>query len=79
MQIGCLTGLAQVALAQASLATRCARWNKVQKFADEGLTGNLGKTMRIPLGWPWVLAGDVAAARCDLEEGVRLREGRRTR
>ncbi len=74
VQIGCLTGLAQVALAQGQPADAVRSLEQVQKFADEGLTGNLGKTMRIPLGWARVLAGDVAAARCDLEEGVRLSE-----
>ncbi len=74
VRIACLTGLAQVALARDRPTDAVRALEQVQLFADEGLTGNLGKTMRIPLGWARALAGDVAGARCDLEEGVVVSE-----
>jgi predicted ATPase/DNA-binding SARP family transcriptional activator len=74
LRIGCLTGLAQVALARDHPEDAVRELEQIQMFADEGLTGNLGKTMRIPLGWARALTGDIAGARCDLEEGVRLSE-----
>jgi predicted ATPase/DNA-binding SARP family transcriptional activator len=74
-QIGCLTGQAEVALARDRPAEAVRALEKVQNFADEGLTGNnLGRTMRIPLGWARALAGDIAGGRRDLEEGVRHAE-----
>jgi predicted ATPase/DNA-binding SARP family transcriptional activator len=74
VRIACLTGLAQVALARDRPTDAVRALEQVQLFADEGLTGNLGKTMRIPLGWARALAGDIAGARHDLEEGVVVSE-----
>jgi predicted ATPase/DNA-binding SARP family transcriptional activator len=72
--IGCLTGQAQLAVAQDRPEVAVRVLEQVQKFADDGLTGNLGIVMRIRLGWARALAGDVAGARRDLEEGTRLAE-----
>jgi predicted ATPase/DNA-binding SARP family transcriptional activator len=72
--IGCLTGLAEVAVAQGRPEDAVLALEEVRRHATEELTGHLGKTMRIPLGRVRALAGDIAGARLDLEEGIRLAE-----
>ena len=74
VRIGCLTGLAQVALARDDPEAAVRALERIQRFTDEGMTGNLSKTILIALGWARALAGDITAARSDLEEGVRASE-----
>ena len=73
-RIGCLAGLSEVAVARGCPEDAVQALEQVQKFAAEGLTGQRETTMRIPLGRVRALAGDIAGARRDLEEGVRLAE-----
>jgi ATP/maltotriose-dependent transcriptional regulator MalT len=73
-RIGCLAGLAEVAIARGRPEEAVQALEDVQRYATEGLAGNFGKTMRIPLGRARALAGDIARARDDLEEGLRLAE-----
>jgi predicted ATPase/DNA-binding SARP family transcriptional activator len=72
--IGCLTGLAEVAVARGRPDDAVRALEQVQRLATEELLGHLGKTMRIPLGRVRALAGDIAGARLDLKEGIRLAE-----
>ena len=74
VRIGCLTGLAQVALARDDPEAAVRALERIRRFTDEGMTGNLSKTILIALGWARALAGDITAARSDLEEGVRASE-----
>ena len=71
--IGCLAGLADVAIARGCPAEAVRALEQVQDLS-EGLSGNLRKTMLVPLGRARALAGDIPGARHDLEEGVRLAE-----
>jgi len=73
-RIGCLVGLSEVAVARGCPQDAVQALDQVQKFAAEGLTGQRETTMRIPLGRARALAGDIAGARLDLKEGVRLAE-----
>jgi tetratricopeptide (TPR) repeat protein len=72
-RVGCLTGLAEVAVARSRADEAVRALEEVQRYS-EGLAGNFSKMMRIPLGRARALAGDIAGARRDLEEGVRLAE-----
>jgi predicted ATPase/DNA-binding SARP family transcriptional activator len=73
-RIGCLAGLAEVAVARGCPQEAVRALEQVRKYAADELTGNLGKVVRIPLGRVRALAGDIGGARLDLEEGVRLAE-----
>jgi len=73
-RIGCLVGLSEVAVARGCPRDAVQALEQVRKFAAEGLTGHRETTMRIPLGRARALAGDIAGARLDLEEGVRFAE-----
>jgi predicted ATPase len=74
-RIGCLTGLAEVAIARGRPEEAVQALEDAQRYATEGLAGsNFGKMLQIPLGRARALASDTAGARRDLEEGVRLAE-----
>jgi predicted ATPase/DNA-binding SARP family transcriptional activator len=68
--IGCLSGLAQVAIARGHPGEAVRALEQAREHA-KGLTGNLGKVMGIGLGEARARAGDVERARADLEAGVR--------
>jgi hypothetical protein len=68
--MGCLTGLAEVATARGRPADAVRALEEARENAY-GLTGNLHDTMRVPLGEARARAGDVAAAKADLEQGAR--------
>jgi predicted ATPase/DNA-binding SARP family transcriptional activator len=72
--ITCLTGLAEVAIARGGPDEAVRALEEARGYAAEGLAGHLGETMRVPLGRARALAGDIAGARADLEEGVRSAE-----
>ena len=67
--IGCLVGLAQVAIARGRPGEAVRTLEQAREHA-KGLTGNLGKVMGIGLGEARARAGDVERARADLEAGV---------
>jgi len=69
-QMICLTGLAEVALAQGRPAEAVRVLEESRSLANEGLAANWSQTIRVPLGRARALAGDVAGARADLEQGV---------
>jgi hypothetical protein len=68
--IGCLTGLAQVAIARGRPDEAVGALELAHEHAT-GLGGNMGKVMGIALGEVRARAGDVERARADLEDGVR--------
>jgi predicted ATPase/DNA-binding SARP family transcriptional activator len=72
--IWCLTGLADVAIAHGFPDEAVRALEEARGYATGGLAGNLGKTMRIPLGHARARAGDIDGARADLEDGVRNAE-----
>ncbi len=72
--IWCLIGVADVAIAHSSPAEAVRALEEARGYATSGLAGNLGATMRIPLGQARARAGDADGARGDLEEGVRSAE-----
>jgi predicted ATPase/DNA-binding SARP family transcriptional activator len=69
-QMICLTGLAEVAIAQGRPAEAVRMLEESRSLANEGLAANWSQTIRVPLGRARALAGDVAGARADLEQGV---------
>ncbi|HEY1920283.1 MAG TPA: BTAD domain-containing putative transcriptional regulator [Streptosporangiaceae bacterium] len=72
--IVCLTGQAEVAMAQGRPADAVAALERAYELAREGMAGNWSETMRIPLGRAKVAAGDIAGGRADLEQGLRSSE-----
>jgi predicted ATPase/DNA-binding SARP family transcriptional activator len=69
-QMICLTGLAEVAIAQGRPAEAVRVLEESRSLANEGLAANWSQTIRVPLGRARALAGDVVGARADLERGV---------
>ncbi len=69
-QMICLGGLAEVAMARGHAAEAVRALEESRALASEGLAANWSQTIRIPLGRARALAGDVAGARADLEQGV---------
>jgi predicted ATPase/DNA-binding SARP family transcriptional activator len=69
-QMICLTGLAEVAIAQARPGDAVRAYEEARGLATEGLATNWSQTIRVPLGRARALAGDMAGARADLEQGV---------
>jgi predicted ATPase/DNA-binding SARP family transcriptional activator len=68
--IGCLIGLAQVAIARNRPDEAVRALEQAREHAA-GLGGNMGKVMGIALGEVRARAGDIERARSDLEDGVR--------
>ena len=73
-RMACLTGLAEVAIARGRPQDAVRALEEVLRYGTEGLAGNIPKSMLVPLGRARALAGDIAGAVADLEEGLRLAE-----
>lgn len=67
----CLFGQAQVAMARGRPAEAVTLLAEAQGYASGGLSTNWGETLYIPLGRARAALGETAAARADLERGVR--------
>ncbi len=72
--IVCLTGLADVAIAQDRAGEAVQLLEEARGHASDGLGSNWGRTLRVPLGRARARAGDLPGARVDLEQGVRFAE-----
>jgi predicted ATPase/DNA-binding SARP family transcriptional activator len=69
-----LTGLADVELARDAPAEAVRLLREARRHASEGLAGNIGEMISIPLGRALAMAGEFDAARAELEHGVKIAE-----
>ena len=67
----CLSGQAEVAMGRGAPADAVRLLEEARAIAEDGLAGNWGEMLRIPLGRARAQTGDIDGARADIERGVR--------
>jgi predicted ATPase/DNA-binding SARP family transcriptional activator len=67
----CLSGQAEVAMGRGAPADAVRLLEEAREIAENGLAGNWGEMLRIPLGRARAQTGDIDGARADIERGVR--------